>query len=271
MDDFDLITQEQRPDQVQEVWPDRVQILEFQADDRVSVKCAAFAATAESTGVLGSNKGRGYQCQVTRATIMKTPVKTCLWYGKEHAFWARWESWLRAQQLPSQQVLLQSLEQCPDRCHTWLQSPWDAEELKEALLQQAARAAKESKKIQSLQEKDDFLSWIVGAEKAHLGPVYKAIKGPEQTTLRPYRDKSLLCRAYLRMEFWSHIWDGTLIRPPVEITANRTRLKAEARKQASALPPLQWEDVKAACHKTGNKKGGVDCWSYRSRIRGTRC
>ena len=100
----------------------------------------------------------------------------------------------------------------------------------------------------------------MGAEKAHLGPVYKAIKGPEQTTLRPYRDKSLLCRAYLRMEFWSHIWDGTLIRPPVEVT----RLKAEARKQASALPPLQWEDVKAACHKTGNKKGGVDCWSYRA-------
>ena len=127
MDDFDLITQEQRSDQVQEVWPDRVQILEFQADDRVSVKCAAFAATDESAGVLGSNKGRGYQCQVTRATTVGTPVKTCLWYGKEHAFWARWESWLRAQQLPSQQVLLQSLEQCPDeewsqRCHAWLQS-----------------------------------------------------------------------------------------------------------------------------------------------------
>ena len=226
-------------------------MLEFQAADPVSVQCAALAATAESTGVLGSSKGRGYYCQVSRATPMGTPVRTCLWYGKEHAFWARWESWLRAQQLPPQQVMSQSLEQCPDaewsqRCHTWLQNPWGAEELKEALLQQAVRAAKESKKTQSAKEKDDFLGWIVGAEKAHLGPVYKAIKVPEQTTLRPYRDKSLLCRAYLRMEFWSHIWDGTLIRPQVESTATRTRLKAEARMQASTLPlqgsmPQNWQ------------------------------
>ena len=147
----------------------------------------------------------------------------------------------------------QSLEQCPNAewnqsCRTWLQNPQGAAELKETLLQQAIQAAKESKKTQSAKEKDDFLGWIIGAEKAHLGPVYKAIKGPEQTTLRPYRDKSLLCRAYLRMEF----------------SAARARLTAQARMQAGALPPLQWEDVKTACHKTGNKKGGIDCWSYKA-------
>ena len=91
------------------------------------------------------------------------------------------------------------LEQCPDeawrqRCQAWLQTLHRA-----ALLQQAAQAAKEATRKQSTREKEDFLAWIVGAEKAHLGPVYKAIKGHEQTTLRPYRDKSLMCWAYLRM------------------------------------------------------------------------
>ena len=104
----------------------------------------------------------------------------------------------------------------------------------------------------------------LGAEKASLGPVYKAIKNPEQTTLRPYRDKSLLCRAYLRMEFWAHIWDGNLIKTQREPSAARTRLKAEALAQVDSFPPLDWEEVRRVCQKSGNKKGGIDGWSYKA-------
>ena len=169
--------------------------------------------------------------------------------------------------MPPQKVMIQALEQCPDAawsqcCHNWLQDQHGNAHVRETLLQQATKAVKESKKTQSAKEKDDFLGWIMGADRASLEPVYKAIKSPEQTTLRPYRGKSLLRRAYLRMEFWSHIWDGSLIKAQAEPTSARARLKTEGRTQAGTLPPLQWEDVKNA--KTGNKKGGIDCWSHKA-------
>ena len=267
-DEFEKVLPESRLQVVPTVTPDKIRILEFQATDPLSVQFATFSATAEAAGVLGSNKGRGAQCQVKRTTPISSPVKLVLWHGKDHAFWARWESWLAARQLPPQQVMASALDDCPDaswqqRCQEWLKD-MPNNQLRASLLQQASAAAKESKKSQSNREKENFLDWILGAEKASLGPVYKAIKSSEQTTLRPYRDKSLLCRAYLRMEFWSCIWGGALLRPQVEITDARARLKAEAQAQATALPPLDWKDVKETCSKTGNKKGGVDCWSYKA-------
>ena len=207
-DDFHQITSEQRLEVFPVTSPGSVQILEFQVDDPVSIQCAAFSATAENSGFLGSHRGRGASCQTRRAVRMGNPVKPCLWHGKEHSFWSRWESWLSAQSMPPRRVLVQSLDQCPDedwkcRCQEWLQQPHQDALTKDVLLRQAAKAAIVSKKTQAEKEKEDFMAWILGAGKAGLGPVYKAIKNPEQTTLRTYRDKSLLCRAYLRMEFWA--------------------------------------------------------------------
>ena len=44
----------------------------------------------------------------------------------------------------------------------------------------------------------------------------------------------------------------------------RLALRAEASQQAQDLLPLSWEQVKTACLATGNKKGGLDGWSYRA-------
>ena len=44
----------------------------------------------------------------------------------------------------------------------------------------------------------------------------------------------------------------------------RLALRAEASQQARGLAPLTFEQVKAACLGTGNKKGGLDGWSYRA-------
>ena len=265
-DNFETIQPEQRQQVVAEAEPGQVRILEFVVNDPLSVLFATFSATAEASGTLGASVGRGAQCPVKRTAPVSTPVKLDLWHGKEHAFWTRWGSWLSTLQAPPQRVMASMLDQCPDaawkhNCQEWL-GDMSNNQLKASLLQQASAAAKESRKIQSLKEKDNFLDWILGAEKASLGPVYKAIKSAEQTTLRPYRDKSLLCRAYLRMEFWASVWDGTLLRPKIEVSESRSRLKAEAQAQATTLPKLHWEAVKEACKKTGNKKGGVDCWSY---------
>ena len=267
-DDFDKLLPEQKQEVGPVVSPGQVRILEFQADDSVSRRCAAFSATAESSGGLGVVQERGVTCQVWRMNPFGAPVKQNSWCGKIHAFWARWTAWLQSQNLPPPQVMVETLASCPDAewaslCRNWINDR-DNASLMETLLKQAAAAGKEAQKSQNAKNKEDFLAWILGAENSGMGPIYKAIKSQEQTTLRPYRDRSLLCRAYLRMEFWAHIWDGSLLRQRAELTPSRARLKAEAQEQAATLPPLSWEEVRDACQKTGNKKGGIDGWSYKA-------
>ena len=88
-DDFDPVTQEERQGQIQPVRPNKALILEFQAEDPITVQCAAFSATAEAAGTLGSSRGRGSHCQVQRTALMGNPVQVCRWYGREHAFWTQ--------------------------------------------------------------------------------------------------------------------------------------------------------------------------------------
>ncbi|CAE7267552.1 unnamed protein product [Symbiodinium sp. CCMP2592] len=97
-----------------------------------------------------------------------------------------------------------------------------------------------------------------------MGPVYRALKSHEQTLARPFRDQSALARAYCRMEFWSRIWDASIVPPQPHLSAERLALRAEALQQAQDLSPLSWEQVKTACLATGNKKGGLDGWSYKA-------
>ncbi|CAE7236857.1 unnamed protein product, partial [Symbiodinium sp. CCMP2592] len=112
-----------------------------------------------------------------------------------------------------------------------------------------------------------FLTNVISrslSRELSMGPVYRALKSHEQTLARPFRDQSALARAYCRMEFWSHIWDATIVPPQVQFSAERLALRAEASQQAQDLSPLSWEQVKTACLATGNKKGGLDGWSYKA-------
>ena len=56
-DDFDPVTQDERQGQIQPVRPNKALILEFQAEDPITVQCAAFSATAEAAGTLGAEAG----------------------------------------------------------------------------------------------------------------------------------------------------------------------------------------------------------------------
>ena len=56
-DDFSMIMPEQRLEVTSLTSPGVVQILEFQAKDSMSIKCAALSATAESSGYLDNQKG----------------------------------------------------------------------------------------------------------------------------------------------------------------------------------------------------------------------
>ena len=65
-------------------------------------------------------------------------------------------------------------------------------------------------------------------------------------------------------EFWGRIWDASIVPPTAGFSVERLALRAEASQQAQDLLPLSWEQVKTACLATGNKKGGLDGWSYRA-------
>ncbi|CAE7355465.1 unnamed protein product, partial [Symbiodinium sp. KB8] len=133
-----------------------------------------------------------------------------------------------------------------------------------ALQSYAEEQAKLAKKAQHAQETDSYQQWLSGALTAGMGPVYRALKSHEQTLARPFRDQSALARSYCRMEFWGHIWNASILPPQGVFSDERLALRAEASKQAQALPPLSTEQVKIACMATGNKKGGLDGWTYRA-------
>ncbi|CAE7770088.1 unnamed protein product [Symbiodinium sp. CCMP2592] len=124
--------------------------------------------------------------------------------------------------------------------------------------------AKLAKTAQQGAQAESCQQWLFGALSAGMEPVYRALKSHKQTLVRPFRDQSALVRAYCRMEFWSRIWDASIVPPQLHLSAERLALRAEALQQAQDLSSLSWEQVKTACLATGNKKGGLDGWSYKA-------
>ena len=142
-DDFEKITPEQGLEATEITSAAAVHILEFEVNDPMSLKCAAFSATVEASGTLGHFQGSAVTCPVTRSSPVGNSLVCKRWFGRAHAFWSRWESWLRAQTVckrhafwsrweswlgaqttPPTQVMLDVLSYCEDEqwkfaCWAW--------------------------------------------------------------------------------------------------------------------------------------------------------
>ena len=105
----------------------------------------------------------------------------------------------------------------------------------DALCSYAAGQAKGAKKAQQAEQAASYQLWLAGALS-----VYRTIKSHEQTLSRPFRDQSALARAYCRLEFWSNIWDATILPVQASLSSERLALRAEALKQARVLAPLDF-------------------------------
>ncbi|CAE7214837.1 unnamed protein product [Symbiodinium sp. CCMP2592] len=264
-DSFDPITDDQRLLTPTVVSPQQVVLLEIEASDPVSLAFAEFSATAEASGLLGKNTGRGVHLPTVRQPAVSQPAQDYQWFGQEHAVWTQLATRFKAGG-PSQVVLLLLSNLAPEH-KQWVTEVEAAVSNQRDLTIFVSRAETQAKAAMQAQQKEQansYQAWLSGALSAGMGPVYRALKSHEQTLARPFRDQSALARAYCRMEFWSHIWDATIVPPQVQFSAERLALRAEASQQAQDLPSLAWEQVKKVCLATGNKKGGLDGWSYRA-------
>ena len=231
--------------------------------------------------MLGSTQGRGVSLQTTWQPVASQAPDSYQWFGHEHAVWSQLAGKFKAG--GPELVILSLLSKLGPDHQEWVearnivlnhggksaQSSQCAQDDSQvhglsALQSYAEEQAKLAKKAQHAEGTKSYQQWLAGALSAGMGPVYRALKSHEQTLARPFRDQSALARSYCRLEFWGHIWNASIIPPQGDFTEERLALRAEASKQASALPPLSTEQVKIACMATGNKKGGLDGWTFRA-------
>ncbi|CAE7606948.1 unnamed protein product [Symbiodinium sp. CCMP2592] len=264
-DSFDPILDDQRNLQPPVVSPQRVTLLEIEACDPASLAFAEFSATAEASGLLGRTMGRGVNLPTIRQPAVSQPPNDYQWFGHEHAVWSQLAGRFKAGGPPNETLSL--LSKLGPEHHQWADEARDTVSNHRdlaALRSHAEAQAKLAKTAQQGAQAESYQQWLFGALSAGMGPVYRALKSHEQTLARPFRDQSALARAYCRMEFWSRIWDASIVPPQPHLSAERLALRAEALQQAQDLSPLSWEQVKTACLATGNKKGGLDGWSYKA-------
>ena len=264
-DSFDPITDEQRKIHLKRVSPQKVTLLELEASDAASLAFARFSATAEATGFLGSPSGRGVDLPTVRQPAVSHAPNSYQWLGQMHSIWSQLEARLKkGGPVDEITILLSKLgtahQDWAEQARLALLNPCDFD----ALCPYAADQANSAKRAQHAEQTASYQLWLSGALSSGMGPVYRSIKSHEQTLSRPFRDQSALARAYCRMEFWSSIWDATVLPGQTGFSPERLALRAEASQQARGLVPLTFEQVKAACLGTGNKKGGLDGWSYRA-------
>ncbi|CAE7555002.1 eag [Symbiodinium sp. CCMP2592] len=264
-DSFDPILDDQRNLQPPVVSPQRVTLLEIEACDPASLAFAEFSATAEASGLLGRTMGRGVNLPTIRQPAVSQPPNDYQWFGHEHSVWSQLAGRFKAGGPPNETLSL--LSKLGPEHHQWADEARDTVSNHRdlaALRSHAEAQAKLAKTAQQGAQAESYQQWLLGALSAGMGPVYRALKSHEQTLARPFRDQSALARAYCRMEFWSRIWDASIVPPQPHLSAERLALRAEALQQAQDLSPLSWEQVKTACLATGNKKGGLDGWSYKA-------
>ena len=281
-DNFEPISDELRTLAPSVVSPQRVSLIEIEARDPASLAFAQFSATAEASGMLGTTKGRGVDLQTTWKPVVSQAPDAYQWFGHEHAVWSQLAVKFKAG--GPERVILSLLSKLGLEHQEWVgkardivlnhggestqpsQAAHDDYQVcgLSALQSHAEEQAKLAKKVQHAKDTDSYQQWLAGALSAGMGPVYRALKSHEQTLARPFRDQSALARSYCRLEFWGHIWNASIIPPQRDFTEERLALRAEASKQAQALPPLSAEQVKIACLATGNKKGGLDGWTFRA-------
>ena len=281
-DNFEPISDELRTLAPSVVSPQRVSLIEIEARDSASLAFAQFSATAEASGMLGTTKGRGVDLQTTWKPVVSQAPDAYQWFGHEHAVWSQLAVKFKAG--GPERVILSLLSKLGLEHQEWVgkardivlnhggestqpsQAAHDDYQVcgLSALQSHAEEQAKLAKKVQHAKDTDSYQQWLAGALSAGMGPLYRALKSHEQTLARPFRDQAALARSYCRLEFWGHIWNASIIPPQRDFTEERLALRAEASKQAQALPPLSAEQVKIACLATGNKKGGLDGWTFRA-------
>ena len=110
------------------------------------------------------------------------------------------------------------------------------------------------------QRTKEYKEWLQGATDSYLRPLFRSIKKPEQTLVRPFRELPAEIRPHERRKQWAKVWKpnpGNLVVETPIRHALREAAKAEAKAQGKAFSG----DLERVAKKMKKKAPGPDGWT----------
>ena len=106
----------------------------------------------------------------------------------------------------------------------------------------------------------EYKTWLQGAASGYLRPLFRSVKKPEQTLVRPFRELPLEMRSHARRKQWAKVWQPKPGNQVAETAARKT-LREAAKAQAQQLGPTGLENLGKVIKKMKQKAPGPDGWT----------
>ncbi len=110
------------------------------------------------------------------------------------------------------------------------------------------------------QRSEEYKQWLQGATDNYLRPLFRSIKKPEQTLVRPFRNLPAEVRPHARRKQWVQVWKPN---PGNQITESpvREQLRDLAKSQAKQQGKAFVGDLQQVAKKIKKKAPGPDGWT----------
>ena len=110
------------------------------------------------------------------------------------------------------------------------------------------------------QRSEEYRLWLQGATADYLRPLFRSVKKPEQTLVRPFRTLPAEIRPHARRRYWVQVWrpsPGNIISE----SPGKERLKEMAIAQARQIGKTCVGDLKKVAKVMKKKAPGPDGWT----------
>jgi hypothetical protein len=243
------------------------------AADPLSTMLAGLSQAVEAFW-FDRNDGRGCNVPVVFAPLVPRSLPGFVWGGRSQAFWGRMLSWSRAldrHQHPGvKALLLKHFPSIPEHwtgdeqdCKSFMCGFADELELETPAWHKLALVAEAQEKLHKTQASkastDNYKDWLTQGLQGSMKPLFKTVRKHEAVTCRPFLDRELRVRPFLRRDYWHDIWcPGGLTCPEAQLQ----RLTDKGRRHALVISPIKASDLQACCERLPKKMGGPAGWEY---------
>ena len=105
----------------------------------------------------------------------------------------------------------------------------------------------------------EYKTWLQGAASGYLRPLFRSVKKPEQTLVRPFRELPLEMRSHARRKQWAKVWQPKPGNQVAETAARKTL--REQPSPSAATRPHRIENLGKVIKKMKQKAPGPDGWT----------
>ena len=217
--------------------------------------------------------GRGWYFPVIREPLVPQTSPHKPWKGGRVAYWERMQLWVKQrQQRPLKPSQLRLFLKQVNQMHHYMGAegagdPGAIQVTLEAYMlghgddlhqvQEVLDNAREEACAWRAQRQKQYQEWLEGACEGGMRGLYRALKTPENSQARPYRDQSGELRPHLRRKEWKAVWKPL---PGNQVQQHQVfdQLKAGAQAQLARIGPLSNEAVGRVLCKMAKKASGPD-------------